>query len=93
MFSADGVAVKNELEVLITANQFERAQKKLHYLKGSASMLGMHDLLTAIDQLHTNLQQSSLDQTIYAMFKQQLDSAISTTNKIRAALESGNSKD
>jgi len=93
LFSADGVAVKNELEVLITANQFERAQKKLHYLKGSASMLGMQDLLTAIDQLHTNLQHSSLDQTIYAMFKQQLDSAISATNKIRAALGSDNSKD
>jgi len=93
LFSADGVAVKNELEVLITANQFERAQKKLHYLKGSASMLGMQDLLTAIDQLHTNLQHSSLDQTIYAMFKQQLDSAISATNKIRVALGSDNSKD
>ena len=93
LFSADGVAVKNELEVLITANQFEQAQKKLHYLKGSASMLGMQDLLTAIDQLHTNLQHSSLDQTIYAMFKQQVDSAISDTNKIRAALGSDNSKD
>jgi len=56
-------------------------------------MLGMQDLLTAIDQLHTNLQHSSLDQTIYAMFKQQVDSAISDTNKIRAALGSDNSKD
>ena len=88
LFSVDSIAVKKELETLISVNDFEQALKKLHYLKGSVSILGMQDLLSAIDKLHTSLQHSTLDQSIYDMFKQQLESAINIVNKLRTSLES-----
>ena len=87
MFSADSLKTKSELNNFLSQHNLADAKKKLHYLKGSASILGMHQLLETINAFNAKLTEGELDRAAHLAFIEQLDASIAMVNSIRADLE------